>query len=57
MSQNKTLVLFYSKIAQPNIARVIGIVYTPPKRFHPATTPNEIIYIFCIINLRNGLNY
>ena len=41
--QNTNDVLFYSTIAHPNTIILIGIVYTPPHKFHPNNIINPII--------------
>lgn len=51
-NQNTSVVLFYKTIAQPKTAMLMGIVYTPPHRFHPTNMTNPIISKCYIIYLR-----
>jgi hypothetical protein len=55
-SQNMTVVLVYNTIAHENMAILVGIVYTPPKKFQPAVAINPRISIFCTIFLDNQFN-
>ena len=56
-SQNMTVVLFYSTIAQPKIRKLVGIVYTPPNKFQPITIIMEIIQKCWMRNLAKRLNF
>jgi hypothetical protein len=41
-----TVVLVYKTNAHANIAKLAGIAYIPPKKFHPVTITILIIYEF-----------
>lgn len=41
--QKITVVFDYNTIAHENMAIFVGIVYTPPKKFHPVTMTKLII--------------